>query len=117
MMEQSSPPTPFAQEGRDRLFPRLTEAQLDRLLQQGEQRPTAAGEILLEQGGVTDPFFAVVSRDQIRFAFKEIGPDVPPLPNVERHENPRWDVFISTTDPDELYREYVATSDAQLLAG
>jgi uncharacterized glyoxalase superfamily protein PhnB len=55
-----------------------------------------------------DPFFAVVSRDQVRFAFKEIGPDVPPLPNVERHEGARWDVFISATDPDELYREYVA---------
>jgi catechol 2,3-dioxygenase-like lactoylglutathione lyase family enzyme len=55
-----------------------------------------------------DPFFAVVSRDQVRFALKEIGPDVPPLPNVERHRGARWDVFVSTTDPDELYREYVA---------
>jgi uncharacterized glyoxalase superfamily protein PhnB len=52
-----------------------------------------------------DPFFAVVSRDGASLAFKEIGPDVPPLPNVERHENARWDVFVHVTDPDELYRE------------
>jgi len=61
MTDPASHPQPDGAEGRERLFPRLTEPQLTRLRQQGEVRATAAGEILLDQGQLTDRFFAVLS--------------------------------------------------------
>ena len=52
-----------------------------------------------------DPFFAIVSRDNVSIMLKEINPDILPLPNSERHEWARWDAFIFVEDPDSLYEE------------
>ena len=51
------------------------------------------------------PFLAAVSRNGVSFTLKEIGPETPPLPNMERHEDARWDVYVHTPDPDALYAE------------
>ena len=53
-----------------------------------------------------DPFFAIVCRDSVSFSLKEIGPDTTPVPNHCRHEWARWDAFVDTRNPDELYREF-----------
>ena len=63
MTDQTTPASPSGTDRRERLFPRLTNVQLDRLLQQGVRRPTAAGAVLLDQGALTDRFFAVLSGD------------------------------------------------------
>ena len=52
--------TPSAGEDRERMFPRLTPAQMERLLPHGRIRAVSAGEILLEHGEPPDAFFAVV---------------------------------------------------------
>jgi thioredoxin reductase (NADPH) len=60
MTDQSRPvPVPTA-DGAARLFPHLTHAQIERLLQHGQTRAITASEVLLEQGDVTDRFFAVL---------------------------------------------------------
>jgi len=37
---------------------------------------------------------------------KEIAPDIKPVPNHTSHEWARWDAYISTAEPDELFEEY-----------
>jgi thioredoxin reductase (NADPH) len=59
MTDQTTNSSPSV-EGRERLFPRLTPAQLDRLLARGRTRQVAAGEVLLEHNGHTDSFFAIL---------------------------------------------------------
>lgn len=54
-----------------------------------------------------DPFFAVMKRGGAVIALKEIGSDVPPVPNSSRHEWARWDAFVETVNPDQLYEEYL----------
>ena len=53
-----------------------------------------------------DPFFAIVSRDNVRILLKHITEDIHPVPNHTRHEWARWDAFILVSDPDALYAEY-----------
>ena len=53
-----------------------------------------------------DPFFGIVSRDNVRILLKEIAPDILPVPNHTRHEWARWDAFIWSSDPDALFAEY-----------
>ena len=42
-----------------------------------------------------DPFFGIVSRDNVRIIFKHITEFIHPVPNHTRHEWARWDAFIS----------------------
>jgi thioredoxin reductase (NADPH) len=59
MTDLSTNPPPSV-EGRERLFPRLTPAQLERLLAHGQTRQVAAGQVLLEPNDHTDSFFAIL---------------------------------------------------------
>ncbi|MYB93156.1 hypothetical protein F4054_20750 [Candidatus Poribacteria bacterium] len=53
-----------------------------------------------------DPFFGIVSRDNVRILLKHITEFIHPVPNHTRHEWARWDAFIYTPDPDVLFAEY-----------
>ena len=53
-----------------------------------------------------DPFFAIISRNNVRILLKHITEDIHPVPNHTRHEWARWDAFIWTSDPDALFAEY-----------
>ena len=53
-----------------------------------------------------DPFFAIVSRDNVRILLKHISADIHPVPNYTRHEWARWDAFIWVSDPDALFAEF-----------
>ena len=53
-----------------------------------------------------DPFFGIVSRDNVRILLKQITEYIHPVPNHTRHEWARWDAFILTSDPDALFAEY-----------
>ena len=53
-----------------------------------------------------DPFFGIVSRDDVRILLKQITEYIHPVPNHTRHEWARWDAFILTSDPDALFAEY-----------
>ncbi|HKO89753.1 MAG TPA: VOC family protein, partial [Polyangiaceae bacterium] len=55
-----------------------------------------------------EPFFAVVKRGGATIALKEIASEIPPMPNSTRHEWARWDAFVDTLNPDQLYEEYCA---------
>ena len=57
-------------------------------------------------GPDSDPFWAIVGRDNISIFLKAIAPDIKPIPNHTRHKWARWDAYISTTDPDILFEEY-----------
>ena len=50
-----------------------------------------------------DPFFAIVSRDNVRILLKHITETIHPIPNHTRHEWARWEAFILTSDPDALF--------------
>ena len=54
------------------------------------------------------PFFAIVRRGPVAVILKEIGPDVPPVPNHARHPWARWDALIYTADPDAVFEEFRA---------
>src|SRR5437764_15223988 len=53
-----------------------------------------------------DPYFAIVGRDKISIFLKEIAADIKPVPNHTRHQDARWDAYISTEEPDKLFQEY-----------
>lgn len=53
-----------------------------------------------------DPFFGIVSRDNVRILLKQITENIHPIPNHTRHEWARWDAFILVSDPEALYAEY-----------
>ena len=53
-----------------------------------------------------DPFFGIVSRDNVRILLKHITQDIYPTPNHTRHEWARWDAFILVADPDALFAEF-----------
>jgi catechol 2,3-dioxygenase-like lactoylglutathione lyase family enzyme len=57
-------------------------------------------------GPDSDPFWAIVGRENISIFLKAIASDVKPVPNHTRHEWARWDPYISTADPDMLFEEY-----------
>jgi thioredoxin reductase (NADPH) len=46
---------------RDKVFPKLSDAQIERVKAHGRVRTVAAGEVLIEQGEPTVPFFVVLS--------------------------------------------------------
>ena len=56
-----------------------------------------------------DPFFAMVSRDNVTIMLKAITPEIHPTPNHTRHEWAPWDAYIYTPNPDALYEEFSAT--------
>ena len=53
-----------------------------------------------------DPFFGIVSRDDVRILLKHITDDIHPVPNHIQHAWAKWDAFIWTSDPDALFAEY-----------
>ncbi|HTK18100.1 MAG TPA: VOC family protein [Mucilaginibacter sp.] len=53
-----------------------------------------------------DPYFAIVGRDKVWINLKAITPEIKPAPNHTRHEWARWDAYISTDDPETLFKEY-----------
>ena len=53
-----------------------------------------------------DPFFSIISRNNVRILLKHITEDIHPVPNHTRHEWARWDAFILTSDPDALFAEF-----------
>ena len=53
-----------------------------------------------------DPYFAIVSRDNVKILLKEITKHIHPEPNHTRHKWARWDAFIYTPNPDGLYAEF-----------
>lgn len=53
-----------------------------------------------------NPYWAIVSRDNIFINLKEVSPDIKPIPNHTRHEWAPWDAYISAAEPDTLFQEY-----------
>ena len=53
-----------------------------------------------------DPFFGIVSRDNVRILLKHITEYIHPVPNHTRHAWAKWDAFIWVSDPDALFAEY-----------
>ena len=53
-----------------------------------------------------DPFFGIVSRDNVRILLKHVTEFIHPVPNHTRHEWAKWDAFIWVSDPDALFAEY-----------
>ena len=55
------------------------------------------------------PFFAIVGRDGAQIFLKELGEEVPPVPNARRIPGPRGRLLY-IDDPDALAREYERTA-------
>ena len=55
-----------------------------------------------------DPFFAIVGRNGAQIFLKELGADVPPMPNARRHPWASWDAFVYVADPDALAGRFEA---------
>ena len=62
-------------------------------------------DLLIPEEG-EDPFFGIVSRDNVRILLKHITEYIHPVPNHTRHAWAKWDAFILTSDPDALFAEY-----------
>jgi catechol 2,3-dioxygenase-like lactoylglutathione lyase family enzyme len=58
--------------------------------------------------GLGHDFWAIIGRDQVMLMFKHITPQIHPQPNPSRHEWAAWDAYILTSDPDSLYKEFLA---------
>jgi len=54
------------------------------------------------------PFFAIVGRGGAQIFLKELGEDVPPMPNAGRHPWAAWDGFVYVDEPDALAAEFEA---------
>ena len=54
------------------------------------------------------PFFAIVGRGGAQIFLKELGAEVPPIPNARRHPWASWDAFVHVDDPDLAAGEYEA---------
>jgi catechol 2,3-dioxygenase-like lactoylglutathione lyase family enzyme len=54
------------------------------------------------------PFFAIVGRGGAQIFLKELGEEVPPMPNARRHPWAAWDAFVHVDDPDALAAELEA---------
>jgi catechol 2,3-dioxygenase-like lactoylglutathione lyase family enzyme len=75
------------------------------------------GFTILHKGGGDQPtqdFWSIVIRDHVMLMFKGITPDIHPQPNSTRHPWAAWDAYILTTDPDELYAEFLAKKRSHL---
>ena len=53
-----------------------------------------------------DPFFGIVSRDNVRILLKHITESIHSVPNHTQHEWARWDAFILVSEPDALFAEF-----------
>jgi catechol 2,3-dioxygenase-like lactoylglutathione lyase family enzyme len=58
--------------------------------------------------GASPDFWAMIRRDGAVLFLKAVAPEIHPQPNHSRHEWAPWDAYINASDPDALYREYVA---------
>src|SRR5262245_55893209 len=45
----------------EKIFPKLTSAQINRIAARGHVRPVQTGEVLVEQGDTSVPFFVVIT--------------------------------------------------------
>jgi catechol 2,3-dioxygenase-like lactoylglutathione lyase family enzyme len=54
------------------------------------------------------PFFAIVGRGGAQIFLKDLGEDVPPVPNAGRHPFTAWDAFVYVADPDALAEQFEA---------
>ena len=61
VMADRSLPAPLITARADHMFPTLTPAQIARIAAHGRTRPTREGEVLVEQGDSTVPFFVVMA--------------------------------------------------------
>ena len=60
-MAEQTTPLPLTASRADQIFPRLTSAQIERVATHGRRRAGRSGEVLVEQGDRTIPFFVVIS--------------------------------------------------------
>jgi thioredoxin reductase (NADPH) len=60
-MKDSLKGLPLTRSHVDKIFPKLTSAQINRIAARGQMRKLQIGEVLVEQGDVPVPFFVVVS--------------------------------------------------------
>ena len=60
-MSESLRGLPLTKSNREKIFPKLTPAQIDRILLYGRMRSVQSGEVLLEQGDTSVPFFVVTT--------------------------------------------------------
>src|SRR6476619_1929278 len=52
---------PLTKSHREKIFPKLTPAQIDRIAAHGRTRSVQSGEVLIEQGDTSVPFFVVIT--------------------------------------------------------
>ncbi|HEV7622168.1 MAG TPA: VOC family protein [Flavisolibacter sp.] len=55
------------------------------------------------------PYWAMVGRDSVSIMLKAIADDIKAIPNHTRHEWAAWDAYISTEEPDTLFKEFNST--------
>ena len=60
-MSDTSRGIPLTSSRLEQIFPKLTPAQINRIAVHGHMRAIQPGEVLVEQGDITVPFFVVVS--------------------------------------------------------
>src|SRR5258708_13276279 len=60
-MAEPTTPLPLTASRADQIFPRLASAQIERVATHGRRRAVRSGEVLVEQGDRTIPFFVVIS--------------------------------------------------------
>lgn len=61
---------------------------------------------VLYMGPDDSPFYAMIGRGPVTIMLKAITPDIKPTPNPSRHEWAAWDAYVSTEDPDALFKEF-----------
>ena len=52
---------PLTKSQREKIFPKLTPAQISRIAAHGRSRSVQSGEVLIEQGDTSVPFFVVIT--------------------------------------------------------
>ncbi len=53
-----------------------------------------------------DPFFAIVSRDNLQLCLKVVADNIPGQPNHVIHEWARWDVYVFVAEPAILAADF-----------
>lgn len=61
---------------------------------------------VLYTGPEGDPYWAMVGRGPVSIMLKAIADNINPIPNHTRHEWAAWDAYISTEEPDTLFKEF-----------
>lgn len=54
------------------------------------------------------PFFAMIGRGNVSIMMKAVSAGTAPVPNFGRHPFSPWDAYINTSDPDQLFEEYLS---------